>query len=269
MAQRWRVPTPTPTPTDGWASYFDSWRKEDQELPAFEPIIVDGEFPPEMQNLPFNLDMDVDWDFDMQSPFIGSKMGQAKLHDAHHFGIGKNMSHGHDGRVDDDDMHDVDAWGYDDLLLPEIQIQQMDGEGQESSLTGSLKASLEPGTGPLAGPLVGPLSDHLECPLETCLWSTDRWEQERSLGLDSGFCQSHSDSGHQDHHQSYYRHGLQAPHAYRQQHHPHHPQSQHQPPPPASLALPLSSRRRHQDQRHTQVRTHCSFLTFHLFPYPP
>ncbi|KAK5449317.1 hypothetical protein LTS15_008859 [Exophiala xenobiotica] len=44
-----RFSTPTPTPTDSWASYFDSWKSEDLEVPTsgYEPMIVDDELHPD------------------------------------------------------------------------------------------------------------------------------------------------------------------------------------------------------------------------------
>ncbi|KAK5053386.1 MAPK-activated protein kinase Srk1 [Exophiala sideris] len=60
--------TPTPTPTDSWSSYFDSWRNEDKQVPAFEPMIVDEDLHPDSLNVKFNftnLDYDLDWEMDL------------------------------------------------------------------------------------------------------------------------------------------------------------------------------------------------------------
>jgi hypothetical protein len=95
----------TPTPTDGWSSYFDSWRTEDTEVPTFEPLIqvVDDELHPDLSNLRFNMDMDmeVDWDMDMQSPYVSAmhSNGKTKLNVAHP----DYQRHGLQ-------RHDVDAW---------------------------------------------------------------------------------------------------------------------------------------------------------------
>ncbi|KAK7897547.1 hypothetical protein LTR67_004174 [Exophiala xenobiotica] len=59
-----RFSTPTPTPTDSWASYFDSWKSEDLEVPTsgYEPMIVDDELHPDSMNVKFNLDFDLGWE---------------------------------------------------------------------------------------------------------------------------------------------------------------------------------------------------------------
>lgn len=75
----------TPTPSDGWSSYFDSWRAEDTQVPTFEPLIVDDELHPDLSNMRFNMDMEVDWDMDMQSPYVSAVQtkGKTKLNVAH------------------------------------------------------------------------------------------------------------------------------------------------------------------------------------------
>lgn len=77
----------TPTAPGGWDSYFDSWRTEDAQVPAFEPLIqvVDDEVHPDLSNLRFNMDMEVDWDMDMQSPYVSAMHsdGKTKLNVAH------------------------------------------------------------------------------------------------------------------------------------------------------------------------------------------
>ena len=155
MAQYWRVPTPTPTPTDSWASYFDSWQQEDKQLPPSEPVIVDGEFPPDMQ---FTLDMDLDWDVDMQSPFITNATTKCKLSHVHPFDFGQNVLGATGGQF----HHDVDAWGsdQDDLLLPEFQIQQISGSPESEGPRGRL--------GPI-DPLVARHA-HLASHPHTALW---------------------------------------------------------------------------------------------------
>lgn len=118
----------TPTPGDGWSSYFDSWRTEDTQVPAYsEPRIVDDESHPDLGNLRFNMDMEVDWTMDMQSPYVGAAM--------HHHGSnvnGKtrlNVAHP-DYQRHGLQRHDVDAWqrpwlvqANDDVLGPLRQIQ--------------------------------------------------------------------------------------------------------------------------------------------------
>lgn len=125
----------TPTPSDGWSSYFDSWKTEDTQLPAYsEPLIVDDEVHPDLSNLRFHMDMDmeVDWTMDMQSPFVGAAVhsnsnllnasAKTRLNVAHP----DYQRHGLD-------RHDVDAWqrparqwlgeANDDVLDPLHQIQ--------------------------------------------------------------------------------------------------------------------------------------------------
>jgi len=79
------VGTPAPAPTDGWSSYFDSWRAEDSQVPTFEPHIVDDELHPDLSSMRFNMDMEVDWDMDMQSPYVSSMLsnGKTRLNVAH------------------------------------------------------------------------------------------------------------------------------------------------------------------------------------------
>ncbi|KAI1608386.1 hypothetical protein EDD36DRAFT_448098 [Exophiala viscosa] len=69
--------TPTPTPTDSWSSYFDSWRNEDMQVPAFEPMIVDEDLHPDSFNVNFNfanLDYDLDWEMDLSQDPIDRKI---------------------------------------------------------------------------------------------------------------------------------------------------------------------------------------------------
>ncbi|KAK5055289.1 hypothetical protein LTR84_013039 [Exophiala bonariae] len=120
----------TPTPGDGWSSYFDSWRTEDTQVPTYsEPVIVDDESHPDLSDLRFNMDMEVDWTMDMQSPYVGAAMhsnghnlnlnGKTRLNVAHP----DHQRHGLQ-------RHDVDAWQRpwlvqpnDDVLGPLHQIQ--------------------------------------------------------------------------------------------------------------------------------------------------
>ncbi len=96
-----RFSTPTPTPTDSWASYFDSWKSEDREVPpaAFEPMIVDDELYPDSLNVKFNRDFDLGWDLDLPdsySPLLSS----TKLKDEHTGRLkGLHRRHDVDGRV--------------------------------------------------------------------------------------------------------------------------------------------------------------------------
>ncbi|KAK5246721.1 hypothetical protein LTR40_011982, partial [Exophiala xenobiotica] len=66
-----RFSTPTPTPTDSWASYFDSWKSEDLEVPTsgYEPMIVDDELHPDSMNVKFNLDFDLGWELDIPDSY--------------------------------------------------------------------------------------------------------------------------------------------------------------------------------------------------------
>ncbi|KAL2403864.1 hypothetical protein ABEF95_003551 [Exophiala dermatitidis] len=59
--------TPTPTPTDSWSSYFDSWRCEDKEMAAVEPVILDqyDDLHPDSLQVKFNnANFDLDWEMD-------------------------------------------------------------------------------------------------------------------------------------------------------------------------------------------------------------
>lgn len=124
----------TPTPTDSWSSYFDSWRTEDTQVPAFEPVIVDDELHPDLSNLRFNMDIEVDWDMDMQSPYVSAmhSNGKTKLNVAHP----DYQRHGLQ-------RHDVDTWERpwlgrtnDDVGRPLHQIEIGTGPGVGTGFPG-------------------------------------------------------------------------------------------------------------------------------------
>lgn len=136
----------TPTPSDSWSSYFDSWRTEDTHLPAYsEPLIVDDEIHPDLSNLRFNMDMDmeVDWTMDMQSPFVGAAMhSNSNLLNAS-TKTRLNVAHP-DYQRHGLHRHDVDAWqrpwlgeANDDVLDPLHQIQIGAGTGSDKGPRGS------------------------------------------------------------------------------------------------------------------------------------
>lgn len=95
-----RFSTPTPTPTDSWASYFDSWKREDQEVPAsaFEPMIVDDELHPDSLNVKFNLDFDLGWELDFPDSY-SPLPSSTKLHDGSPYAGRLHRRHDVDGRV--------------------------------------------------------------------------------------------------------------------------------------------------------------------------
>lgn len=72
--------TPTPTPTDSWSSYFDSWRNEDKQVPAFEPMIVDDDLHPDSLNVQFNFNLDYDLDWEMMD--LSQESSDRKMYDA-------------------------------------------------------------------------------------------------------------------------------------------------------------------------------------------
>lgn len=78
--------TPTATPTDGWSSYFDSWKCEDKQVPAFEPVIVDDELHPGSLQAQFNVNFELDWAMDLQdgfSPMLAPTGCNGKLNHVH------------------------------------------------------------------------------------------------------------------------------------------------------------------------------------------
>lgn len=92
MARFGYASTPTPTPVDSWSSYFDSWKCEDGELPALEPVILDvyEDLHPESLQVKFNADFELDWDMDYLQdscsplPLLPSaSLATGTLNDAH------------------------------------------------------------------------------------------------------------------------------------------------------------------------------------------
>jgi hypothetical protein len=109
MATMTLASTPTPTPTDAWSSYFDSWQREDQEVPAFEPIILDDEHYTQMNVNDIDMDIDLDWDMNRYSPLIMapnsacSNKGKSRL--GIHTNLNPNLNLSSNASTDD-----VDIW---------------------------------------------------------------------------------------------------------------------------------------------------------------
>ncbi|KAL2432927.1 hypothetical protein ABEF95_015832 [Exophiala dermatitidis] len=107
--------TPTPTPTDSWSSYFDSWRYEDKEMAAYEPVILDhyDDLHPDSLQVKFNnANFDLDWEMDYLQdgcsplpPLLssGSVATRRRLDDAYWRPSRQGQRQGHDlnddGRV--------------------------------------------------------------------------------------------------------------------------------------------------------------------------
>lgn len=114
--------SPIVTPTDSWSSYFDSWKREDLEVPmVFEPVIADDELPPESLDVQLTLDFDLDWELELAercSPMMYKNPGQGRskklndanpAHHAHHrHGIAsRRLSRPGGGRRRPDDVDGV------------------------------------------------------------------------------------------------------------------------------------------------------------------